>query len=128
MLDDERWDAHRAAHAELAGALATYKADANEWRGSLSDGRATFITRTEYEAEHRALSSGLGARIDSTAAGAAARLDAIDARLDGIDRALDVASVRDKTTRDLFNIGRNLILLVLGVVGGLITIAVYLGK
>jgi len=67
-LDDERWVAHQREHAILdkstdqaseiaAKALDAYKMQANEFRGSLADQRAEFVTRAEHGA--------FGARIDA---------------------------------------------------------------
>ena len=60
-LDDERWVSHQREHQILdhaaesaseiaAKALDAYKSQANEFRGSLADQRAEFITRGEHEA------------------------------------------------------------------------------
>ena len=54
-LDNSKWEAHREQHASIARNLAEYKAQSNEWRGSLSDLRASFATKTEIEALETAL-------------------------------------------------------------------------
>jgi anti-sigma factor RsiW len=49
-LSEQRWESHAQQHESIARNLAEYKAQSNEWRGSLSDLRATFATRVEMEA------------------------------------------------------------------------------
>ena len=67
-LDDERWLSHQREHQILdhaaesasdiaAKALDAYKMQANEFRGSLADQRAEFVTRAEHGA--------FGSRIDA---------------------------------------------------------------
>jgi peptidoglycan hydrolase CwlO-like protein len=56
-LDDERWRGHEATHRDLARNLTEYKSESNEWRSTVSDLRATFLTKNEFDAEHRALKS-----------------------------------------------------------------------
>ena len=56
-LDDERWRGHEATHRDLARNLSEYKTESNEWRSTVSDLRATFLTKNEFDAEHRALRS-----------------------------------------------------------------------
>ena len=48
-LEGQKWEAHSEQHASIARNLAEYKAQSNEWRGSLSDLRATFASRLEVE-------------------------------------------------------------------------------
>lgn len=50
QLHEEKWESHAQQHDSIARNLAEYKAQSNEWRGSLSDLRATFATRVEMEA------------------------------------------------------------------------------
>ena len=48
-LTDQKWEAHREQHSSIARNLTEYKAQSNEWRGSLSDLRANFASRAEVE-------------------------------------------------------------------------------
>lgn len=63
VFDDERWRAHDRTHTELARNLTDYKRDSNEWRSSLSDLRATFQSKSEFEAKHDALGASLAAEV-----------------------------------------------------------------
>jgi gamma-glutamyl:cysteine ligase YbdK (ATP-grasp superfamily) len=46
-LAQQRWIAHGNEHAAIAKSLAEYKVQSNEWRGSLTDLRGTFVTKDE---------------------------------------------------------------------------------
>jgi len=48
-LSAQRWTAHDDQHETIARNLAEYKAQSNEWRGSLSDLRATFAPISRIE-------------------------------------------------------------------------------
>ena len=49
-LADQKWKGHGDQHEAIARNLSEYKAQSNEWRGSLSDLRVSFATRVELEA------------------------------------------------------------------------------
>ena len=93
-LANERWVGHKESHVELARALERSQAAANEWRGSLADLRNTFVTKVEWNAEHRAL---IG-------------------RMEAQEKSSNAASTETKTVRGLFGDLRNLLLLVIGLV------------
>jgi len=48
-LAEQKWDSHAAFHESIARSLVEYKVQSNEWRGSLSDLRATFASRAEHD-------------------------------------------------------------------------------
>lgn len=48
-LGDQKWEAHIQQHLSIARNLQEYKAQSNEWRGSLSDLRATFASLAALE-------------------------------------------------------------------------------
>ena len=80
-LDDERWRGHAESHKELASNLTNYKSDANEWRATLSDLRGNFLTKSEFDAEHRALRADLTGEIkalDSTVNSNRDRISALE--------------------------------------------------
>lgn len=54
-LAEQKWDAHANQHDSIARNLTEYKAQSNEWRGSLNDLRQTYLPRSEYESAHHAL-------------------------------------------------------------------------
>jgi hypothetical protein len=122
LLASERWEAHRAVHDSVAESLRDYKRDANEWRATLTDLRTTFIPKGEYQAEHRSLESKLHAEITAEAG----RTNALDARLDIIEKQIQTITDREVTTRGVLSSGRNVIVLAFTVMGGLIALAVYL--
>ncbi len=67
-LAEAHWEAHRQQHDSIARNLAEYKAQSNEWRGSLSDLRATFASQAtldSIEAQMRAGMESLNTRIDT---------------------------------------------------------------
>ncbi len=121
-LATERWLAHHEVHTSVAESLRDYKRDANEWRATLSDLRTSFVSRAEYLAEHRALDAKLHGEISSIAA----KLEALDTRVDAVERAIQSINDREVTTRGVLSNGRNLILLMLSIMGGLISLALYL--
>ena len=49
-LAEQKWKGHADQHDSIAKSLVEYKAQSNEWRGSLSDLRATFVSRAEHDA------------------------------------------------------------------------------
>jgi hypothetical protein len=49
QLDAERWRGHERHHESIARSLIEYKAQSNEWRGSLSDLRITFASKSDLE-------------------------------------------------------------------------------
>jgi hypothetical protein len=65
-LNKERWRGHSETHKDLATNLAAYKTESNEWRSTLSDLRLTFLSKTEFDAEHRALKADLLGDLRST--------------------------------------------------------------
>ena len=57
-LAAQKWEGHEDQHESIARNLSEYKSQSNEWRGSLSDLRATFATAArvdglEASMEHR---------------------------------------------------------------------------
>ena len=66
-LNEERWRGHSETHKDLATNLAAYKTESNEWRSTLSDLRLTFLSKTEFDAEHRALRADLSGDIKAVA-------------------------------------------------------------
>ena len=48
-LSEQKWESHAEFHESIARSLVEYKAQSNEWRGSLSDLRATFASRAEHD-------------------------------------------------------------------------------
>ncbi len=122
LLATERWIAHHEVHTSVAEALRDYKRDANEWRSTLTDLRGAFVARAEYVAEHRALDAKLHGEITANQA----RLEALDAKLDLVERAIQSINDREVTTRSVLSNGRNAILLALAIIGGVISAALYL--
>jgi hypothetical protein len=132
-LDDERWEAHKElaterwlahheVHIAVAESLRDYKRDANEWRQTLTDLRSTFMGRAEYLAEHKALEAKMHGEITANTS----KMEALDSRLDIVERAIQSINDREVTTRGVLSNGRNLILLALAIMGGLISLALYL--
>ncbi len=105
-LTEERWGNHKDKHADLAAALAEYKVEANEWRNTLNDLRSTFVTDAEWKAEHRALLI----------------------RMEVTERALLTMQNEAITTRGLFANGRNLLLLIVAMVGVSVTVIAYFNR
>jgi chromosome segregation ATPase len=67
-LADQKWEAHGSEHASIAHNLTEYKAQSNEWRGSLSDLRSTYTPLASHEAfekEMRTALEGVNRRIDT---------------------------------------------------------------
>jgi hypothetical protein len=67
-LADQKWEAHGAEHNSIAHNLTEYKAQSNEWRGSLSDLRSTYTPLASHEAfekEMRTALEGVNRRIDT---------------------------------------------------------------
>lgn len=115
----ERWDSHHEKHKDLAQSLMEYKAAANEWRQTLADVRLTFLGRAEFVAEHKAL-------VSTTEAA----LDRLEARMTTLERAMQTITDRQQTerltTRTIFGDLRNVIVLGFTILGGLISLAIYL--
>jgi hypothetical protein len=116
-LADERWETHRESHDQLARALAEYKARANEWRATLSDVRSSGLSRTEHAAEYRVMRTELEALVH-----------ALELRLVIVERLAQTAIDREKTARDLFGSIRSLLVVGFMVMGGLITLVLYLER
>jgi chromosome segregation ATPase len=121
-LGEERWQGHKEQHADLAASLREYKAEANEWRRTVSDLRADFLLKTEFLSEHKALESLL--RGDIT--GLRSEHTSLDGRLDTVERAIQSINDREVTTRSVLSSGRNLVILAFTIIGGLIGVALYL--
>ena len=66
-LGAQKWQAHVEQHASIARNLAEYKAQSNEWRGSLADLRSTFASVSSVE--------GLESQMRSTLAEVNRRID-----------------------------------------------------
>ena len=122
LLANERWDAHKSQHSELANSLRDYKVESNEWRATLSDLRITFIPKAEFQSEHRALEAKLSGLIQNNAT----LIATLDARLDSVERAIQSINDREVTTRSVLSSGRNLIVVAFTIIGGLIGLALYL--
>ena len=102
-LADERWQGHKEAHAQLAAQLEHSQSQANEWRGSLSDLRNTFVTMAEWKAEHRALIT----------------------RVETLEQGRAMAATEASTVRDLFGNMRNLLLLCIALIGVALTLITF---
>jgi uncharacterized coiled-coil DUF342 family protein len=122
VLANERWEAHKDRHAELAQSLTEYKSEANEWRATLQDLRLTFIPKAEFQSEHRALEAQIRGLINNNST----LIAALDARMDSVERAIQSINDREITTRSILSSGRNLIILSFTIIGGLIGLALYL--
>jgi hypothetical protein len=114
-LDDERWVAHREKHTDLAQSLSEYKGAANEWRATLTDVRGTMLSRTEYAAEHKALSSTITGDVDR-----------LEARVVAVERLMQTITDRQQVTRDNFTAIRNVIVFGFTILGSLVGLAIYL--
>ncbi len=97
-LDDERWRGHKATHRDLARNLSEYKTESNEWRSTVSDLRATFLTKNEFDAEHRALKSDMGGEIKGIESTVSADRDRI-AALESAKAARDAADLVQAASR-----------------------------
>ncbi len=107
----ERWRGHKSQHRELASNLREYKAQANEWRATLTDLRANFELKAEASAESKRLE---------------ALISGMDARLDLVERAIQSINDREVTTRSVLSSGRSIIVLGFIVLGGLVGLGLYL--
>lgn len=67
-LELEHWTSHDRVHIELARSLSEYKRESNEWRATISDLRAAFVLKTEYQAKHDGLRAELFAEVKPTEA------------------------------------------------------------
>ena len=117
QLTDERWTTHHESHEQLARALAEYKSSANEWRATLSDVRTGSLSRTEHNAEYKVLRTELEALIRT-----------LELRVAIVERLAQTASDREKTARDLFASIRSIIVVGFMVMGGLITLFLFLER
>jgi hypothetical protein len=60
-MGEQRWVSHASEHESIAKNLSEYKAQSNEWRGSLSDLRLTFASKAEVENLETQIRAGLEA-------------------------------------------------------------------
>lgn len=80
-LAEQKWDSHREQHASIARNLTEYKAQSNEWRGSLSDLRSSFVTRAEID--------GLLGKAEGTHVAMNTRMDALEKIIDRAEGSLN---------------------------------------
>lgn len=88
-LSQQKWDSHTEQHASIARNLTEYKAQSNEWRGSLADLRATFVSNTEVKS--------LMGQAEGTHEGLLNKIDALDSQ---IERRFTELSKRIDTERE----------------------------
>lgn len=106
-LANQRWDGHKTQHDDLARNLREYKAENNEWRGTVTDLRTDFLQKTEADSETR--------RLESLITG-------LDSRLDSIERAVQSINDRSVATRGVFSDTRN-VLATAGIIFGAVASA-----
>ncbi len=106
-LANERWNGHKTQHDDLARNLREYKAENNEWRGTVTDLRADFLQKTESIAETR--------RLESLITG-------LDSRLDSVERGIQSINDRSVATRGVFSDTRN-VLATAGIIFGAVASA-----
>jgi hypothetical protein len=116
-LEGERWSNHGEKHRDLAQQLLEYKTSANEWRATLADVTTKSVTRSEYQAEHKAL--------DAKLTGA---VELLDGKVDQLAALVQRLNDRDNTTRDVLNSGRNLILIAIALIGVVLAVLTYLAR
>ncbi len=119
VLANERWEAHKGQHDELAQSLRDYKSESNEWRATLSDLRLTFIPKAEAESESRALEAQVTGLINTNST----LISTLDGRLDTVERAIQSISDRQLATRSVFADSRN-VLATAGVIFGAVASAI----
>ncbi len=106
-LANERWDGHKTQHEDLARNLREYKAENNEWRGSLTDLRQDFLQKSEATAETRRLES---------------LINTLDIRLDTVVSQVQSINDRSVATRGVFSDTRN-VLATAGIIFGAVASA-----
>jgi hypothetical protein len=98
--------AHAREHSIMDEALRAYKVEANEWRATLGDLRSQFVTAAEWNAEHRSLMT----------------------RVESMERLQVASQAESKGTSDVLGGMRNIILLMVAIVGVSLTILAFVNK
>ncbi len=123
-LEVERWFAHKQAHDVVAESLRDYKRDANEWRSSLIDLRATFLPKNEFLSEHRALEAKLRGEI----LGLAGKLETLDSRLDAAQGDIKDTRTEQIARRTVFSDTRSVLAGVAALGGLIVTVLLILDR
>jgi len=93
-LAEQKWESHKEQHGSIARNLAEYKAQSNEWRGSLNDLRSSFAPISQLDA----LESHVNSRLEELAKSLATeREERRDQQNIGSGRREGVISARDLT-------------------------------
>jgi hypothetical protein len=111
-LDDERWRSHDRTHVELARNLVDYKRESNEWRGTVSDIRSSFLLKSEYMANHDGLRSEL-----------LAETKPISARLAVVETWQLARDARERGVTSTLSAQRGVLLVVGSIIGTILGVA-----
>jgi chromosome segregation ATPase len=118
----ERWTAHKESHRVVEQSLRDYKTSANEWRDALADRgtelielHGSFMSKTEFQSEHR----GLEAKLHGEIVALAGKLETLDGALDTVKGDVKDLHTESNARRSVFSDSRN-VLATAGIVFGLI--------